>query len=352
MPRELPLDEIAALVDGRIVGLGSVIVTGVSSLEDAGPDDLAYVAGRRHVDAARKSAAGALVVEQPLADLDKPQVVTEHAALAFARITAHFFVAPRRDYGIDPGCVMGEAVILGAGVTIRPRVTVGDRVTIGDRVTLFPGVVVGDDVVIGDDTVMYPNVTIGDGSRIGARVIVHAGTVIGSDGFGYVQHEGRHWKVPQLGIVVIEDDVELGANVTIDRATFGRTVIGRGTKVDNLVQVGHNVVVGEHCIIVAQVGIAGSTKLGSHVMVGGQAGLSGHLEIGSRAMIAARAGVAHDLAAGRVVSGAPAMDHTTFLRAQGVFSRLPEMRRRLQDMERRLRELEGAAAAAAESDDA
>jgi len=171
-------------------------------------------------------------------------------------------------------------------------------------------------------------------------VIVHSGTVIGSDGFGYVQHEGRHEKIPQLGIVRIEDDVELGANVTVDRATFGQTVIKRGTKVDNLVQVAHNVTIGEDCIVVAQVGIAGSTKLGQHVMVGGQAGISDHIEVGDRVMIAARSGVNRNLTSDQIVSGSPVMPHEISVKAQAVIPRLPELRQQVRDLEHRVRSLE------------
>ena len=207
--------------------------------------------------------------------------------------------------------------------------------------TLYPGVFIGDDVVIGDDSVLYPNVTVREGCRIGSRVIIHSGTVIGSDGFGYVQHEGRHHKIPQLGMVCIEDDVELGANVTVDRATFGQTIIKRGTKVDNLVQVAHNVSIGEHSILVAQVGIAGSTRLGHHVIVGGQAGLADHLEIGDQVMIAARSGVNRSLTGNQIVSGAPVMPHEVAMKAMAIIPRLPELRQQLRDLEQRVRDLEG-----------
>jgi len=196
---------------------------------------------------------------------------------------------------------------------------------------------------VGDDCLLYPNVTIRERCTIGQRVIIHSGTVIGSDGFGYVQHEGRHQKIPQIGTVVIEDDVELGANVAVDRATFGQTIIRRGTKVDNLVQIAHNVTVGEHNILVAQVGIAGSTTLGSHVVVGGQAGLSDHIEVGDRVMIAARSGVNRSLTGDQIVSGTPAMPHEVSIKAQAVVPRLPELRQQVRDLERRVRELESRA---------
>ena len=230
--------------------------------------------------------------------------------------------------------------MIGADPSIWPFVTLGDRVTLGARVTLYPGVFVGDDVTIGDDTVLAPNVAVLDRCRIGSRVHLHSGSVVGSDGFGYVQHEGRHFRVPQRGIVVIEDDVELGANVTVDRATFGQTVVKRGTKVDNLVQIAHNVTVGEDSILVAQSGIAGSSSLGHHVVMGGQAGIGDHLTIGDMTMIAARSGVSRDTEAGQVVSGSPAIPHTVALRAYSLLPRLPELRAQIRNLERRVSLLE------------
>jgi UDP-3-O-[3-hydroxymyristoyl] glucosamine N-acyltransferase len=199
---------------------------------------------------------------------------------------------------------------------------------------------VGSDSTIGDDSVLYPNVVVREGCSLGARVIVHSGTVIGSDGFGYVQHQGRHHKIPQLGGVVIEDDVELGANVTIDRATFGRTVIKQGTKVDNLVQIAHNVTVGEHSIVVAQVGIAGSTTIGHHVMIGGQAGLSDHINIGDQVMIAAKAGVNRSFESNQILSGTPAMPHERALKVQAVIHHLPVLRELVRNLEQRVETLE------------
>ena len=247
---------------------------------------------------------------------------------------------PRIPRGIAAEVVRGADVEIGPDASIWPFVTLGHRVKLGARVTLYPGVFVGDDTTIGDDSILYPNVTVREGCVIGRRVVIHGGAVVGSDGFGYVTHEGRHHKIPQLGRVVIEDDVELGANVTVDRATFGQTLIGRGTKVDNLVHIGHNVTIGPHSLLVAQVGIAGSTRLGSHVVVGGQAGLTEHLEIGDGAMIAAQAGVTRNLAEGEIVSGTPAGPHTAPLRAHVLFPRLPELRQQLRDLARRVRDLE------------
>lgn len=338
--RPIRLEEISRTIGGSVLGSSDATVSGVSSLAEAGPTDLGYVASDRYIKAALESRAAAFVVGRDIPELSRPQILVQNPAYAFARIAATFFVSPVQSRGIAEQIARGEGVEIGPQASIWPFVTLGDRCHIGARVTLYPGVFIGDDATIGDDTVLYPNVTVREGCRIGSRVIIHSGTVIGSDGFGYVQHEGRHHKIPQLGIVCIEDDVELGANVTVDRATFGRTVIKRGTKVDNLVQVAHNVSIGEHSILVAQVGIAGSTRLGHHVIVGGQAGLADHLEIGDQVMIAARSGVNRSLTGNQIVSGAPVMPHEVAMKAMAVIPRLPELRRQLRDLEHRMLDLE------------
>ncbi|MDP9132008.1 MAG: UDP-3-O-(3-hydroxymyristoyl)glucosamine N-acyltransferase [Nitrospirota bacterium] len=343
-PRRSPLTlrQLHEYVGGELIGSPDATVSGIASLEQAGPGDLAFLVSEGGLRTLQSASIGALVVGRRLPDFNSPQLVVDNPAYAFARAAQQFFVRPARIRGIAPKVLRGEDVSIGSDVSIWPGVTLGDRVSIGARVTLYPGVFIGDDSVIGDDTLLYPNVVIREGCRLGARVIVHSGTVIGSDGFGYVQYQGRHQKIPQLGGVLIEDDVELGANVTVDRATFGNTVIKRGAKIDNLVQIAHNVVVGEHNILVAQVGIAGSTTLGRHVMVGGQAGLADHLQIGDQVMIAAKSGVTRSLESNQVVSGAPVMPHATFLKAQAVIPQLPELRQRVRELEERLGALEQA----------
>lgn len=337
------LDEIAQSIGGKLIGPGEITISGISSLSEAGPDDLAYVAADRFIKTACGSKAAAVIVARRISELAQPQIIVPNPAYAFACIAQRFFTKPYRPRGIADQITRGEDVQIGPDVSIWPFVTLGDRVKIGARVTLYPGVFIGDDAVIGDDTILYPNVTVREGCQIGHRVIIHSGTVIGSDGFGYIQHEGRHHKIPQLGIVVLEDDVELGANVTVDRATFGQTVIKRGTKIDNLVQIAHNVCIGEDSILVAQVGVAGSTRLGNHVMVGGQAGLADHLEIGDRVMIAARSGVNRSLSSDQIVSGAPVMPHEVSVKAQAVIPRLPELRQQLRELAQRVQALESAA---------
>lgn len=338
-PPAVPLSEIAAAIGGQRVGADAMIA-GVSGLDEAGPGDLVYVDGDRAVDAARASRAAAFLVSQEIDGLSAPQIVVREPRFAFVNVIERFFVVPRVPRGVAGNIVRGVQVEIGPDASIWPFVTLGDRVKLGARVTLYPGVFVGHDTVIGDDCVCYPNVSIREGTVIGHRVVIHGGAVIGSDGFGYVQHEGRHHKIPQLGSVVVEDDVEIGANVTVDRATFGRTLIGRGTKVDNLVQIGHNVTIGPHSILVAQAGIAGSTRLGSHVILGGQAGLVDHLEIGDRVMIGAQSGVLRNVDEGQIVGGTPAAPIDVALRAHALLLRLPELRQQLRALTERVRVLE------------
>ena len=338
------LNQIHQLVGGTLHGAGDRTLFSLAGLAEATPQSLAFVVNDKTAKAATTSHAGALLVHRHLAEIPIPQIVVPNPLLAFAQVAQQFFVRPDAPRGIASEVVRGKDVTIGADPSIWPFVTLGDRVTIGNRVTLYPGVFIGKDSRIGDDTTIYPNVTVREGCSIGARVIVHSGTVIGADGFGYVQHLGRHHKIPQLGGVIIEDDVELGANVTIDRATLGQTIIKHGTKVDNLVQIAHNVMIGEHSIVVAQVGIAGSTSVGHHVMIGGQAGLADHIHVGDQVMIAARAGVNRSLEPNQIVSGAPVMPHETWMKAQAVIPRLPELRQLVRSLEQRVAALEAVAA--------
>ena len=341
----ISLAQIHDVVGGELVGSPHAAVTSLAGFEEAGPNDLTFITGDRMLKTSRPTAAGALLAHRRLAEIVNPHIVVTNPTLAFAQVAQAFFCPISPPRGIAAAVVRGVDTQVGPDPSIWPGVTLGDRVTIGARVTLYPNVFVGNDTTIGDDTLLYPNVVVREGCTIGARVIIHSGTVIGSDGFGYVQDRGRHYKIPQLGGVTIEDDVELGANVTIDRATLGQTVIKQGTKVDNLVQIAHNVTIGAHSILVAQVGIAGSTRVGHHVMIGGQAGLADHIVIGDQVMIAARAGVNRSLEPNQIVSGAPVMAHEVWVKAQAVIPRLPELRQAVRTLEERMKQLEGSRAA-------
>src|SRR5205823_4485245 len=336
----LTTGRIAAVLHARVVGSSDLPITGVAALDEAGESDLSFVAAHVTVTAARSSRAGALLVNRPLDELSCAQFIVPHPALAMAQVVEALFLNQRPAFGISNLASRGQHVTLGREVSIWPFVTLDDHVSIGRGTTLFPGVFVGAGSTIGEDCLIYPNVTVREGITIGNRVIIHAGTVIGSDGFGYLQEAGRHRKIPQVGTVIIEDDVELGANVAVDRATFGKTVIRRGTKIDNLVQIAHNVEIGEDNILVSQVGIAGSSKTGHHVMVGGQAGIADHVSVGDLAMVAARAGLNRDVAAKEIVSGAPALPHRTWLKAMAVVAKLPELREQVRALELRMTTLE------------
>ena len=341
----ISLRQIHDVVGGEFVGSPQASVTSLAGFEEAGPNDLTFVTGDRMLKPGRPIHAGILLAHRRLAEIANPHIVVANPTLAFAQAARAFFCPIPPPRGLDASVVRGLNTHVGPDASIWPGVTLGDRVTIGARVTLYPGVFIGSDTTIGDDTLLYPNVVIRESCTIGARVIIHSGTVIGSDGFGYVQYQGRHYKIPQLGGVTIEDDVELGANVTVDRATLGQTVIKQGAKVDNLVQIAHNVTIGAHSILVAQVGIAGSTLVGHHVMIGGQAGLADHLVIGEQVMIAARAGVNRSLEPNQIVSGAPVMPHEVWVKAQAVIPRLPELRQAIRTLEDKMKRLEASLSA-------
>jgi len=241
---------------------------------------------------------------------------------------------------VDPNAWVSPTAQLGTDLTVYPFVYIGDRCRIGDRVTLHPGVCVGEGSSIGDDSILHPNVSVYPGMVIGKRVILHGGVVVGSDGFGYAKEGKKNLKIPQVGKVEIEDDVEVGSNTSIDRGALGNTIIRRGVKIDNLVQIAHNVLIGEDSIIVAQVGIAGSTKIGSNVTLAGQVGLAGHLQIGDNVLVGAQSGVGQDLSPGQAFSGSPAIPHREWLRMVTATPKVPEMRRKLIDIEKRLIRIE------------
>ena len=335
----IPLQELAQAIDATIHGSSDVLISGLSHLEGASPGDISFVLKPSFQESARQSQAAAFIVTHPIPGDPRPQLIVPNPLIAVTALAQKFFLPPFPPRGIHPTAVTGVDVRIGPNVSVGALVTIGDRVQIGSGVTIHAGVHIGDDAIIGDDCLLFPHVSVLARCVIGNRVIVHSGTVIGSDGFGYVQHEGRHHKIPQLGHVILEDDVELGANVTVDRATFGSTLIKRGTKIDNQVQIAHNVVIGEDCILVAQVGIAGSTVLGNHVMVGGQAGLVDHVTIGDQAKVAAGSGVTRDVKPGQVVGGRPAVDHGTWLRSQVLQNQLPELRKDLRALQKQVRHL-------------
>jgi UDP-3-O-[3-hydroxymyristoyl] glucosamine N-acyltransferase len=336
------LKELAEWVEGVVVGDGKTEISGVAAIEEARAGEITFIANPKYLPHLNKTNGSAIIVSKEVTRADKPLLCVTNPQLAFAKILTLFSQKPYQPGGIDPHAWISPTAKLGKDLTVYPFVCIGDRCSIGDRVTLYPGVSVAEDSSIGEDSILYSNVSVYSGTIIGKRVTLHSGTVVGSDGFGYVKEGKRNVKIPQVGIVEIEDDVEIGANTTVDRATLGKTIIRRGVKIDNLVMVAHNVVIGEDSIIVAQVGISGSSKIGSNVTLAGQVGVVGHVEIGENAMVGAQAGVTHDLPGNQGYVGSPALPHREFLRAITVFPRLPEMRKTLLDLEKRIKKMEEA----------
>lgn len=338
---EYSLEHIARIAGGHLIGDPEKCISGVAPFDAAGPDQITFAGGSNYLKRIDKINAGAIIV--PKAFDTRPDVdliTTENPQLAFTKVVALFHPAARPIPQVDQRAVIGSDVRLAKSVFIGPFASIGDRSAIGEQTLIHHGAFIGNDVVIGDDVVIHPNVTVMDGCRIGSRVTIHSGTVIGSDGYGFVQDGGRHHKIPQIGIVQIDDDVEIGACNTIDRATFGRTWIQRGVKTDNLIHIAHNVVVGEDSLIVAQVGIAGSTQIGHHAILAGQAGISGHLTIGNNVTVGPMTGVGRNIDDGQVVSsGAPSMPHRTWLRVQRVIPTLPEMKKKIADLEKTIADL-------------
>ena len=334
------LEELADLIGGEVKGDDRIILTGINSIDQAKKGEITFISNPKYLPLARTTEASAIIVAPDFEASEKPLLYTENPYLAYAKIATVFFQKPYYRKGIDRRSFIGKNCDIGKDVYIYPFVYVGDNVRIEDRVILCPGVFVGDDVHIGKDTVVYANVCIREQCKIGKRVIIHCGTVIGSDGFGFAKDGKRHHKIPQVGIVQIDDDVEIGANNAVDRAALGKTWVKRGVKTDNLVQIGHNVIIGEDTILVAQVAIAGSAEVGNSVTLAGQVGVTGHIKIGDNVTVGAKSGVTKDIAPNQIVSGLPCIPHKDWLKSQISVTKLPEMRKRIKELEIRIKELE------------
>ena len=346
------LSELSEKLQGRLEvpdgSTGTRVITGVQALATAGPDDITFLSSPKHLESAAASRAAGIVV--PMGDVPlqgRALIHVEQPYVAFATLLDLFYARQRDEIGVSPAAYVAEGAEIGTGTNIYPGAHVARGVQIGDRTDVYPGVYVGEGARIGSDCLLHPNVTIYHGCQVGDRVILHAGVVIGADGFGFVQQKTTsetepvvHKKIPQLGIVVIEEDVEIGANTTVDRATLEETRIRRGTKIDNLVQIGHNTRIGAHCLLVAQLGVGGSTTLGNYVTTAGQAGIGDHLKIGDQAIIGPQAGVVKDVPANTPVINTPAIAGSKGFRTFASLSHLPDLRRRLRKLERRVAELE------------
>jgi UDP-3-O-[3-hydroxymyristoyl] glucosamine N-acyltransferase len=327
--------EIAKLVHGDVIGDARAVITGFAPASAARPGDLTFAETGAYLAAAEASAASAILVSGEVKAARKTLIVVKNPRVAFARVLPLFFPEPVFEGGIHPTAVVAKSASVDAAAHIGPHCVVGERVTLGPRAVLHGGNHIGDDSSVGEASQLFPNVVLYARTRIGARVRIHAGSVIGSDGFGYVLDAGAHRKVPQVGNVIIHDDVEIGSNVSVDRGALGSTVIGRGSKVDNLCQIAHNVEIGEHCILCGQVGISGSTKIGSYTVLAGQVGLAGHIKIGNQVTIAAQSGVMHNIADGEKWFGTPAQPDRAMKRQLLAAQKLPELLRRVAELERK-----------------
>jgi len=333
------LKNIADLIDGKLIGDGELQVTGVSGIAEAISGDITYLSDTKLLKELRRTRASAVIVKEFVDGLEMPQIVHRNPQYAFANLLSHFHSSSREFQGISERAYIAAGAQIGDDVTIYPFAYIAEAASIGSHSVIYPGVFVGEKASVGEGCLIYANVTIREGITIGSRVIIHAGAVIGADGFGYVFEDGIHHKIPQVGTVSIEDDVEIGSNVTIDRATTGATVVGKGTKVDNLVQIGHNVHIGQNVILVAQVGIAGSAEIGDGVILAGQVGVADHAIIEAGTIVGAGTGVMGKLKQG-VYFGWVAMPHRDCLKSQAVYARLPELKKKVQELELKMRQLE------------
>jgi UDP-3-O-[3-hydroxymyristoyl] glucosamine N-acyltransferase len=332
---------IAEWIDGQIDGDDSIEISGLAKIEEAMPGQLSFISNPKYAKHANETKASALLVSKSFPSSEKTLIRVDDPYFAFLNLVKRLHKDDLPGFsGIHPSAILGENIKLGQQCAIGAHVVIGRECSIGNNVTIHPGVVIEDRVTIGDGSIIYANVSIGHRCHIGKDVIIHMGAVIGSDGFGFAFKEGRYHKIPQVGIVVIEDDVEIGANTTIDRATLGETIIKKGVKIDNLIQIAHNVEIGEHTAIAAQAGISGSTKIGKYVKLGGQAGLAGHLTIGDNSAIGAQAGVTKSVAPDTFVSGYPAREHIRAKREEASLARLPELLKNIRKLEQRIAELE------------
>jgi UDP-3-O-[3-hydroxymyristoyl] glucosamine N-acyltransferase len=335
------LRDLAERLHCRLEGDGGIEIVRVAGLEQAGPGDLTFLANPRYAQAAASTRASAIILAEDGAPAPCAMLRAAHPYRAFAEALALFGRDERPPAGAHPTAVVAPDARIGRDVAIGPLVVVGAKAVIGDRVVLHPHVIVGAEAQIGSDTILHARVSVRDRSIIGARVVVQDGAVIGSDGFGFVtDSEGVHHKIPQQSQVIIEDDVDIGANTTIDRPAVGETRIRRGTKIDNLVQIAHGVQIGEHTLLAAQVGVAGSSKIGSHVVLAGQVGVAGHLDIGDNVKATAQTGIPNSVDAGAFISGYPAIDNRDWLKSSAVFRSLPELRKRVAELTERLDAIE------------
>lgn len=336
----MKLSEFAEIVQGSVTGDSGIEITGVAGIQDARPGDITFVSSPKFLKQLTSCKASCVIVKEIIEGLSITQLKMTNPYFGFAKALEYLYPKTADAPLAGNSAVISGNAMLGRDVRIFPFAYISDGASIGDGTIIYPGVFIGRNVKIGNNCIIYPNVTIREECCLGNGVIVHAGTVIGSDGFGYVVEKEIHYKIPQIGRVVIEEDVEIGSNTCIDRATLGDTIIGRGTKIDNLVQIAHNVKIGEHSVIVSQVGISGSCDIGSHVTLAGQVGIADHTTIESGVVIGAKAGVMGGQVTKGFYMGAPILPHKEFFKAQSLFVKLPELNKKIKELEERFLKLE------------
>lgn len=338
----MKVKEIAEIIGGKIIGDENVVITGVSGIKEAKEGDLTFIANKKYKNLLYSTRASAIIVGPDINNsVNATLIQVENPSLAFAKIMSIVGPEPIKfSPGIHPTAIIGKNVVLGKDVSIQPYAIIEDNVKIGDRTVIGACVYVGHYTQIGSDCLIYPQVVIRERIKIGDRVIIHPGTVIGGDGFGFATVKGVHHKIPQIGTVEIGNDVEIGSNVTIDRARFDKTYIGNGVKIDNLVQIAHNVYIGDNSIIVAQVGISGSTVIGKNVIIAGQAGIIGHIVVGDNSVIGGKAGVTKNVPPNTHVTGFPAREKWEDMRLQAYTRKLPELVEKIKELEEKIKELE------------
>jgi UDP-3-O-[3-hydroxymyristoyl] glucosamine N-acyltransferase len=339
-PRTVKLRDLAVRLECRLEGDGDLEITGVAGIQDAGPGDLTFLANPKYQSTLGSTRAGAVLLRDDSPAAPCAMLRTRDPYLAFARAVGLFAPDWRPAAGVHPLAAVSASARVGAAVSIGAFVAVADDVAIGDRTVIFPNVTIGAGARLGADCVVHSNVAVRERVTIGDRVILQNGVVVGGDGYGFVRRgDGTHEKIPQVATVVIEDDVELGANTTVDRPAVGETRIKAGAKIDNLVQVGHGVAIGRNVLMAAQVGIAGSTDIGDDVMFGGQVGVGGHLTIGKGTVAVGQSGITNSVQPGAMIAGYPAIDSREWRRASVIFRRLPELKRRIEELEAQIAEL-------------
>ena len=341
-PAHISAADIARLVKGELIGEGEVLVSGFSGIKEAKSNELTFLSNSKYEPLLLDTQAGVTLVPRQISCPGKTLIRVDSPSFSFTQVV-NYLLKDASDYkprGIHPTAVVSPNAKVAPGVAVGPYTIIEDGAVISEGCVVYGQCYVGHDVHLGKDCLIYPQVVLREKTVLGNRVIIHSGTVIGSDGFGFILVDGKHMKIPQVGSVVIEDDVEIGANVTVDRARFNKTIIGEGTKIDNLVQIAHNVTIGKHCLIVAQAGIAGSTKLGDHVILAAQAGLVGHIEIGDGAVVLAQSGVSKSVKAGEQVFGSPCQPVKNAFRSNAHIQRLDKYVETIKDLKRRIEELE------------